>query len=251
MPINNKKTFKLLDYVVLSLLTFIFITLFLFLWSQLVPLWTMNITSKSIDISTFRKTRSTRKYHSKTNPLRVEIITDFDKLCISKLTFNKILNLTIREEPNILVFMGKTGENGRVQNKLQNMFYLLSRFKIKFKRIFIIPDRDFYEQLLSSTKPLVYYVDFFKNMGAEVVFEGIEYIDDSLTFIMASSRDRIEFLKGTLAGTIIFLADDPKEKVNDIIAELFITTKMSSEFKHKPPSNLLIVKKGITFLNIY
>ncbi len=237
---KNKKKHHILDGIFLALVFLIIAALSFSLWTQLIPLWTMNITTKAYDITTFAG-----------KPLRVEIITDFDKLAMSKLAFDKILTLTLREKPDIVVFLNRTGSNGRFQKKLQSMFYLLSRFQIEPDRIFIIPDRPLYESLIGNTRALIYYVDFFKTIEAEVEFEGIEHVADTITFIMASSRERIEFLKGNFQGTIVFLADEPGEKAYEVVPEIFITTKVPLEFKQHLPPNLLVAKKGITFLNLY
>ncbi|GEM_PF-5999785 len=245
---NNRKKFHFIDYIFLVLVFLALLALSFFLWAQLIPYWTMRITTKAFDITTYEghlNETPSKKF------LRVELITDFDKLSGSKLAFDRILTLTIKEKPDILIFLGKTGENGRSQKKILSMFYLLPGFQVNPERIFVIPDRAFYEYLIGNTKTLLYYVDFFKSLNAEVEFEGIGYVADSVKFIMASSRDRIEFLEGVKRGTLIFLSDDPEDKIYHVIPEVFITYKASKEIKKHLPPNLIITKKGVTFLNLY
>ncbi len=247
---NNRKKFHFIDYIFLGFVFLALLALSFFLWSQLIPHWTMTIDTKAFDITTYEEHLSDSTLRAK-KFLRVELITDFDKLSGSKLAFDRILTLTLKEKPDILIFLGKTGENGRSQKKLISMFYLLPRFQVSPERIFVIPARAFYEYLIGNTKTLLYYVDFFKSLDAEVEFEGIEYVADSVKFIMASSRDRIEFLEGVKRGTLIFLADDPKDKIHEVIPEVFITYKTSKDVKKHLPPNLIIAKRGVTFLNLY
>ncbi len=213
------------------------------------PLWTMKVVSKAYDISTLHSAHPSDSLPPMESftPIRVEIITDFDKLCVSKLAFDKILTLTIREKPDILIFFGRTGVSGKSQKKIASLFYTLERFQISPKRIFVVPDRKLYEYLLGSSSMLIYYVDYFKTFNAEVEFEGIEEITDSLRFIMASSKDRIEYLKDTLKGTVLILADTPE---NHVIPELFVVKK-SPDYTRKIPSYIFVTPKGITFLNLY
>ncbi len=234
----NRKKYKFLDYVFLAIITIIALIISYILTFQLIPLWTMKIRSRACNISTFTSSQ----------PVRVEVITDFDRLCLSKPAFDKIITLTLKEKPDILIFFGRTGGNGKSQKKIASFFYLLERFQMRPERIFVVPDRRLYEYLLGSSSMLIYYVDFFKTFDAEVEFEGIEGIRDSLRFIMASSMDRIGYLKDTLKGTVIFLADKPKGL---IIPELYIIKKKPDNLKTFSSRIYFVAQRGITFLNLY
>ena len=250
MPnLKSKSSFNFVNYLFVGIVFLLFIVLILFFAEQLIPLWTMQVKTTSCDISTYGKEHSSLA--KKQNPLRVEIITDFDKLSESKLALRRMLMLTLKEKPYVVVFLGKVGEDGKSQKKFVHMFYFLKQFKTVPEKIFVVPKRDLYEELLENTEKLIYYIDFFHRYNATVEFEGIEPIRDSLSFIMSSSVERVEYLKGILPGKVLILADDPREKVEEVFPEIFIATKEPKGIKKPIPPYFLVLKKGITFLNLY
>lgn len=254
IPVSEKK-YRVLNYIFLVFLFILTLLVSSFVTSQLIPLWTMKIKEKAYDITTLHSSYSRNAstyeniWRSTLRPIRVEVITDFDRLCGSKLAFEKILTLTIKEKPDILIFFGRIGANGKTQRKISSFFYALKRFQVKPERIFVVPDKELYEYLLASSGILLYYVDFFRDFGAEVEFEGIEKIRDSLRFVLASSMERIDYLEGLLRGTVIFLADKPE---GFVIPELFVIKERPEEKPWEAVQHIfLVAEKGVLFLNLY
>ncbi len=235
--IRKKSNYNLVNYILFAIILIAFIITLRLVFIHLLLLWTMRVQSKGVDIAT---------YNGK--PLQAEIIVDIDRLSESKLAFDRVLTLTLNQKPDILIFYGKTGENGKSQKKIESLIYIMDRFNVTPEKIFVVPDRSFYEYLLGSTNYLVYYVDFMKSLGVETAFEGYEHVADSITFVMASSVDRLEFLKDTLKGYVVIIADENGRMENAFYPDILIT---QNKWFDKKSLKILPAQKGILFLNLY